>query len=399
MTKVFQIICALIALLLSTVCVSKTVIETNGLKLKWGAGWVAPGYTADSFPWVRVGTSGDGNPVLTVTSFDETDLTRKIVNLKMRIATLKALKGVEIRFSNDSKFENFFALRVLYYSQENFNLVQTNEWHNMSFGLGNLSKKGNPDQAKINHVGIFLMDDGKKALTLDISDITITQASHAPILTYTFDDGYDDNMLAAQILKDYKQTATAYIIPDAIGTPGYISLVDVNDLKMHGWGISSHDETPFTERNPLELNKRIAELDGYFEKHHLTEGMKHLAYPLGQQNRSYVVPITRANYHTARLASGGMETLPPGDYMLLRTFNVLNTTSVREIQDQVRLAKQNNQWLILMFHYLHDDKKPNNSPLSYHIDKFRQVVEMVSREKIRVVPVHEVYQELKDNRL
>ncbi len=107
---------------LINVCVSKTVIETNGLKLKWGAGWVAPGYTADSFPWVRVGTSGDGNPVLTVTSFDEIDLTRKIVNLKMRIATLKALKRYrKYVFSNDSKIRKLFLLfRVLYYSQEKF---------------------------------------------------------------------------------------------------------------------------------------------------------------------------------------------------------------------------------------------------------------------------------------
>jgi peptidoglycan/xylan/chitin deacetylase (PgdA/CDA1 family) len=399
MTKLFQLAVALSTLFISTACLSETVIKASSLKLAWESGWIAPGHTVDSFAWVKVGTTGTGNPLLAVSSFDKIDLRKKIINYKMRIPKIETLKGIEIRFSNDSKFESFFAMRVLYYSQPDFNIVQANEWHNLSFGLGNTSKVGNPNPSRINHVGVFLMDDGEEALTFDISDISISKAKQTPILTYTFDDGYDDNLLAAQILKKHNQTATAYIIPDGIGKPGYMTLADISRLKSDGWGISSHDALPFTERSPIELKERIDNLDSYFKKNDLSEGMRHLAYPLGQQNRSYVLPMTRSAYHTARVAGGGMETLPPGDYLLLRTFNVLNTTSVEEIRDQVRLAKQNNQWLILMFHYLHDNKHQNNSQLSYHIDKFRRVVKMVSREKIKVAPIHKVYQQLKGERL
>lgn len=231
-------------------------------------------------------------------------------------------------------------------------------------------------------------------LLFDISDLRILPTRHRPVLSYTFDDGWDDNLVAAAILKEYGQAATAYIIPKAIGAAGYMSKSDLSELVGNGWGISAHEAVPFTELNPMELTDNLKHLYTFFEQANLTDGMHHIAYPEGLQNRSYVVPIVRSMYRSGRVASGGMETLPPGDFALLRTYNVLNTTTVDQIQDQVGKAKEHNQWLILMFHNLHDVDHPTDSPLSYDVKKFRRVVQMISQQNIEVKPIHQVVNSL-----
>ncbi|MEW8034473.1 MAG: polysaccharide deacetylase family protein [Candidatus Thiodiazotropha sp.] len=382
----------LFLLIASTQACSKTAIKSQDLTPVWHTGWKAPGYTADSFSWTRFGTLGNGNANFAAASFSSTDLRRKIINFKCRFNSLEALKGFEIRFSNNKDFKSHLSFNIPLYDTPGFNIIQPNEWHNLSFGLGNAVTVGNPDTSSIQYVGVYYQDKGSIALSLDISDISITESSHNPILSYTFDDGYVETLAVADILSEYKQAATAYIIPDGIDEPNYLTLDDVDKLVKLGWGISSHDTLPFTQRTPDELNKRLNVLNKYFQDNNLQKAMRHLAYPQGEQNRSYVVPLVRSMYDTARTAGGGMETLPPGDFALLRAYNVLNTTSVEELHKQVVQAKKNNQWLILMFHYFHDPESPAETPLSFDINKFRQFVEIVSNEGITVTPVHQVYE-------
>ncbi|MCG6940999.1 MAG: polysaccharide deacetylase family protein, partial [Thiohalocapsa sp.] len=348
----------------------------------------------DAFPWYRVGTSGDGRPALVKAEVPETDLRRAIITFQCRINSLDDDGGIELRFSPDEKFENYFYISMPVYSDPDFNILQAGEWQRFSYGLGNAGKKGNPDPSKIRYVSIYLADNGKAPLLFDISNLELTPTTHSPVLSYTFDDGYDDVLLAADILKQYGQTATAYIIPKAVGQPGYMSLAQLRGLAQDGWGLSAHDVTPFTQLTPIDLRAEIDAIYSFFRQAGLEDGMRHIAYPEGAQNRSYVLPEVRAAYDTARVAGGGMETLPPGDPALLRTFNVLNTTPVSEIKEQVALAKENNQWLLLMFHYLHDAQHPSDSPISYDIDKFRDVVKMVAEEGIAVLPVNKVWEDL-----
>ena len=63
----------------------------------------------------------------------------------------------------------------------------------------------------------------------------------------------------------------------------------------------------------------------------------------------------RKHFLTARIAGSDPETLPPADPHLLRVVNVTNTTTPEEIGAAARLARQDKQWLILMFHWMVDE--------------------------------------------
>lgn len=381
-------------LLLAGAAQASTIVHNTDLEPRWSSAWRVPGHTADAFPWSRIGTLGKGAPALVATELAPLDLTKKRVEFKCRINKVGAQSGIQLRFSSDAQFSDFFYITLPYFTDEFFNILQPGEWHQFSFGLGNAGKQGKPDAANIKYAGIYLQDNGSTPLLFDISDLSIVSARHRPVVSYTFDDGYDDNLIAAAIMKEYGQTATAYIIPKGIGAAGYMSLSDLRGLASNGWGLSAHDGVPFTEHKPMDLKAELKQISTFFTKNNLTEGMHHMSYPNGLQNRSYVVPIVRSMYKSARVAGGGMETLPPGDFALLRTYNVLNTTTVDQIQDKVRKAKENNQWLILMFHFLHDLDHPTNSPLSYDVEKFRQVVQMIAAENIEVQPIHQVVNSL-----
>lgn len=372
------------------------IISNSDFKPQWRGGWNVPGNTEPEINWQRVGTEGNGEPVFVISDIPATNLVKKIINFHCRVNRIDTFKGIEIRFSESRDFKSYFYITLKTFAKKSFNILQPNEWHNISYGLGNAEKVGSPSAENIRYIGIYLQDNTLAPVIFDFSDIQILPANNKAMLSYTFDDGYDDHMIAADIMKLYGHHGTVYIIPEAIGRPGYMTLGQLKQLQHEGWGISAHNVTPFTQLKAVQLKEELNKLLKYFKENDLGAGMNNVAYPLGEQNRTFVVPIVRKVFDTARLASGGMETLPPGDYALLRTYNVLDTTTVDELRKEVRKAKANNQWLILMFHYLSKNEKEGKNELAYSIKRFREVVKMIDEEKIEVAPVHKVFERLNE---
>jgi hypothetical protein len=82
---------------------------------------------------------------------------------------------------------------------------------------------------------------------------------------------------------------------------------------------------------PDQLESTILGVQRFLEENEFRASLGHLAYPLGRQNTSYVRPLVRKHFLTARVAGAGPETLPPADPHLLRVLNVTNTTTPEEI--------------------------------------------------------------------
>ncbi|MEW7992240.1 MAG: polysaccharide deacetylase family protein [Candidatus Thiodiazotropha sp.] len=369
-------------------------IAIRELQSQWGTGWQAPMSMDLPEEWMRVGTEGDGRPVFIQSETLKLDLQKKILSFQMRINSIDYLAGIELRFASDKSFESYFSIPIPLYTVKSFNLLQADAWHTFSFGLGNAKMTGEPKSDAIRYLGIYLQDNALAPLVFDFTDIKVTSAQMPAMLSYTFDDGYDDHMLAAKIMARYGHAGTAYIIPQTIGKTGYLTEVQLKEMQRLGWGISSHHATPFVDFDALTLKTEIESVLQTLEQGGFSNSMRHLAYPLGQQNRTYVQAMTRTAFDTARIAGGGMETLPPGDRWLLRTYNVMHDTSIEDLRREVRLAKANNQWLILMFHYLAE--KPAND-LEFSEAQFVELVEMIDKEEIEVKPVHEVYNLIREH--
>jgi hypothetical protein len=96
----------------------------------------------------------------------------------------------------------------------------------------------------------------------------------------------------------------------------------------------------------------------------------------------------RARFATARLAAGGAETLPPADPHRLRAWNVLAATPPEELAAAARRAREEREWLILMFHFLVE--RPARET-EYAIAEFRRALAGIAASGAAVRPVGEVW--------
>ena len=118
-------------------------------------------------------------------------------------------------------------------------------------------------------------------------------------VAFTFDDGTKDHILyAAPILEKYGYRGIFCIIPEKIGTPGYMSWDDVKELEMRGHEIASHT---FHHTNMLALavagDMETARSEIHDSKVEIEKSAgvtcKYLAFPYNKCN-SYLFDLVRS---------------------------------------------------------------------------------------------------------
>jgi len=376
---------------------AERVVESLGGAKKFAPLW--PGGTFEmggdaGFPWARIVTDGKAGPsfIANVRPYNPTlDATGRFVKVWIKIDDVTRMGGMEFRLSSDRFNSNYFAFEFPMYDDADFNVVRDGVWTTLTFPFGSARVEGKPDRKAINSVGWYVADKGEEApVTAFWGGVALVDEPPEGVVSITFDDGYDDHYLAAQIMHEHGFQGTAYIIPDAIGQHGYMNLHQLVDLQeRYGWDVAAHHETPFTQMRPDELESTILGVQRYLTENEFGGGAKHLAYPLGKQNTSLVRPLVRKHFATARVAGSGPETLPPADPHLLRVMNVLDTTTPEEIGAAARMARENKQWLILMFHYLVDE--PTN-PIEYSTESFKKAMAQLAAAQVRVLPLARVWE-------
>ncbi len=351
--------------------------------------------------WIRGTTPGDGTIALlaTRTPYDPPfDFRGRFPQVEIKVEDIGRLAGMEFRLSSDGMHSDYFAFQVPLFADAPYNLLQAGEWQTLSFSFGNARVVGAPDRARIDSVGWVLRDNadpsGARPLVAYWGGLTAVDEAPQGVVSLTFDDGYDEHFeLAAPLLAKHSFRGTAYVMPDQIGQPGYMKLEQVHELRERfGWDIAAHHFTPFTDFTAPELAAVLQRTQAWFEKQALGPGARHLAYPLGKQDPVTVVPLARRFFDTARLASGAPETLPPGDAYRLRAMNITRDTKPDEIRAAVRRARENREWLILMFHWLVEQPEWITQ---YAIGDFRRVLQAIDDEGIAVWPVSQVWEEVR----
>lgn len=345
------------------------------------------------FNWARIVTDGQAGStfVANVRPYKPViDATGKFVKVRVKIDDVSKLAGLEFRLSSDRFSKNYFAFGFPIYDDADFNVIRDGVWSTITFSFGNAKIEGNPDRSRIDSVGWYVADKGNGSpISAWWGGLSLVDEPKEGVVSITFDDGYDENLLAAQIMAKYGMSGTAYIIPDAIGQTGYLNHHELVDMQLrYGWDVAAHHETPFTELRPDELENVILGVQQFLIENDFATGAGHLAYPLGRQNTALVRPLVRKHFATARVAAKGPETLPPADPHLLRVFNVTPETSPAQIGEAAKQAREHKEWLILMFHYLVE--KPEGD-LEYGIDAFDKAMAAISKSGAKVMPLTKVW--------
>jgi hypothetical protein len=336
-------------------------------------------------------TRGDGHPALLanpVAYHPPLDLTGKFVKIRLKVDDLSRLGGIELRLSSDGFGSSFFAWSVPLYADASFNMVQDGTWTPLTFSLGTARVVGTPERTAIDGIGLYFADDGKDPIRVEWAGLSALDAPAEGCLSFTFDDGTRSHWeIAAPEMERFGFRGTAYVMPDQIGKPGYLTLGEISELRdRYHWDVAAHHAIPFTDFSPAELETSILGVQQYLREQGFAAGAAHLAYPLGRQDPKIVRPAVRKHFATARLASAGPETLPPADPHLLRAVNVLDTTTPEELGAIARRAREHGEWAILMFHHL---RESTESELDYSVERFRRALKLIDESGVRVLPVSE----------
>lgn len=158
-----------------------------------------------------------------------------------------------------------------------------------------------------------------------------------------------------------------------------------------GWGLSSHHKTPITDMTLQEYNDESLKTIAFLNSIGVIDSAPHYAYPLGKQSRLNTLAKTGELFLTARVAGGGAETLPPSDWLMLKTFNVTPDVTAEDLSRRIDLAIENQEWLILMFH-MFTDEATSSDPLVYTFSEFEKLCDVIRTKDIPVHPVNEVYE-------
>jgi len=358
----------------------------------WPGGTFELGADA-GFNWARIVTDGQGGStfVANVRPYKpRIDATGRFVKVRIKIDDVTKLAGTEFRLSSDRFSKDYFAFSFPIYDDADFNVVRDGVWTTLTFSFGGARVEGDPDRSAIDSIGWYVADKGNGTpITAWWGGLSLVDEPAEGVVSITFDDGYDDNLVAAEIMAKHGMAGTAYVIPSAVGQQGYLNHHQLVDMQLrYGWDVAAHHATPFTELRPDELENVILGVQQFLMENDFTNGAGHLAYPLGKQNTALVRPLVRKHFATARVAAQGPETLPPADPHLLRVLNVTNDTTPEEVKAAAERARDHREWLILMLHYLVDE--PSHS-LEYRTADFERMVAGIAETGVKVMPLTRVW--------
>lgn len=134
----------------------------------------------------------------------------------------------------------------------------------------------NPDEAG---AGLYRVPADKFKKQMEI--IKQEQAASRPIPAISFDDGLEDNFINAYpVLKELGLKAYFFVMPDKIGTKGYMNWEQIKELANYGMTIGSHGMT----------HRILTELDSQELIYEIEVSKKMLQEKLGKRIESFSIP-------------------------------------------------------------------------------------------------------------
>ena len=363
-----------------------------GLAKVWKEGALAAGHE-DGHAFATLQTDGGGRPLLAALRPIEPALDARAAHVlvSLRVRGIAHLANLQVRLGSDAFATSWYELSIPIYADRYYNYVQEGTWTPITLSLGEAATAGTPDRGRIDSFAVMATDDGKGRVEVDLAGAALVDSPREGAVSLTFDDGYKEHLTAARMLAERGWRGTAYIIPQVLGTqPAYLTRGDVVEIGRLGSDVAAHDDPPFTDIPAAELEPRVRGIQQQLGELGFAETAKHLAYPLGKQEPTRVRPLIAKLFTTARIAGAGPETIPPADAHLLRTVNVVDTTTPEQIGAWARRAKEQREWLILMFHWLpeHTEK-----PTDFAMGQFRRALDAIAESGARVAPISEVWRE------
>jgi peptidoglycan/xylan/chitin deacetylase (PgdA/CDA1 family) len=349
--------------------------------------------TGQMAAWVE--TDGAGTPRMLSTSIPATDMRGHLIKLWVKVDRVAAASAIEV-WLGDRGLANSFRFRVR--SSQAQQWMTDGDWvaYTVSWSPDNVVIEGSPDRSAIEQIAFRVVDDATgQRVKMHVNGLALVPepVTDYPdgVLSFTFDDNWSSMGAAgARVLDRHAFPDTAYIIVDYVDQPDRTSMTELRELQERGWDIAAH------AYSSLNHNARFPTLPAEAVEDDLVDsrawlmtnrfrGHDHCAYPGG--DFSYggddILPLAARYFTSCRtIYQRQREASPPSDPLKLRVLYVTSGTSLATAEAAVTNAKQNREWIILVFHKLVDG---NPSLLTeWRTSDFERLAEHVAKTGIQV---------------
>jgi peptidoglycan/xylan/chitin deacetylase (PgdA/CDA1 family) len=143
-----------------------------------------------------------------------------------------------------------------------------------------------------------------------------------PVFVVSFDDGYGDNLsFAFPVLQKLSVPAIIYLVTERIGTPGYLSWPDIQNMAASGlvsFGSHTHTHRHFVRKEKYQnLEDELRQSKSLIEKH-LGKPCDHLAWPWGDYETEWLSLVKKIDYQSAATTLAGANCSGSDPYQLKR---------------------------------------------------------------------------------
>ncbi len=307
----------------------------------------------------RIGSEGNGTTaVATSPELEKVNLTQSHVTVHGLVSFGNRLQTVKLRLASGNIATDYAEAVVWQEELDPVALISTFEFQ--SLARGDFAVTGSVDWSKINRAQLLVTDNGSGETAYYAAGIYAVPDQGKATVSFAFDDG-DTSVMTRAIkkLSTYRYPASAYVIADTVGDPGFLDLEQLHLLRdQHHWEIGGHALSIDSHNLPnglddLEPEELKAEMNGL--RDWLYENgfsRASFAYPKGAASpevRRYV----ERDYCSGRVTARGPETLPPRDEYIIRGWSINGFESDQaDVEAVVDKAVAGGTWAVLSFHDL-----------------------------------------------
>ena len=299
---------------------------------------------------MKISTDGDGGNVQVV-AHDITPFSLENKNLVIWVKgdNIKALKEFWLYASDSNDFSN----RIVFMPSNDPTQLREGVWSRLNLPLSAGEIWGTPDLSRLSALQFWLNDRGSSPLSLELGPVYLESSLPPSAVILTFDDGWKSQIeTAAPVMAEQGLTGTAYIIPELIGSPGYMTAEDLKTLTdEYGWSLGSHHEERMDGMSDEELKDAFEQKKAWFEGQGLTA--PDFSYANGAFG-GQLLDRVKEYYRSGRTIIEYPESNPPGDPYLIKVLNIYPPVNFDRIRKRVENLSEEGELLVLLLHRITD---------------------------------------------
>jgi len=272
------------------------------------------------------------------------------------------------------------------------------QWNHIVLHRNVWANTGSASWGNINAIEVRLTAASGQTASVCV-DMWIHSQEQTPRCLIMFDDACDDVYTEAfAYMNPRGLKGTIFVVPSLVGTSGYCTLAQLEEMYEAGWSIANHT---YSHQNlsTLSYNQivdQIGRCTDWLISHGFTRGAYHLAYPYGGYNDNVFAAMDALGIKTGRsVLSLRLQNAPVDNYKILMSRALDNASSLSTIKSLfIDRAISWGQTAFLHGHKLEAAAGTN----TWAISDFQALIDYIIARRLPCVTIDEWYEGLSNPR-